>query len=360
MDIKIRSGWVVMVLASAAIKIFSFFPYAVEKYYAQGIYPIFSWLLRWLFGWIPFSVGDIFYCGTAIYFGYKLYSFLRRLFKNQLNRKYLIACGRQLILAGLFIYLIFNLFWGLNYNRQGIAFQLGLDVQRYTATDLKTVIGILVDKLNSLDSAARRNRCQLNSKRELFRLSVQSYQSLAKENKIFEYSAPSVKPSLFSYLGNYLGFTGYYNPFSGEAQVNTTVPLFIQPFTTCHEIGHQLGYAKENEANFSGYLSAKSSTDPAFRYSVYFELYAYAASELYFRDSTLLKPLREKLNPGIRNDFKELQRFLTKYNNPFEPYVRRLYGRYLRVNEQPKGIKSYNEVIAWLIAYYKKYGPGAI
>ncbi len=69
---------------------------------------------------------------------------------------------------------------------------------------------------------------------------------------------------MYSYLGNYLGFTGYYNPFTGEAQVNTTVPLFVQPFTTCHEIGHQLGYAKENEANFAGYLAAKSSPDAGF------------------------------------------------------------------------------------------------
>ena len=360
MDIKIRSGWVVMVIAAAAIKIFSFFPGAVEKYYAQGFYPVIAWLLRWLFGWIPFSVGDIFYCAVGIYFYYKLFFFIKRLYQKKVDRKYLIVCGRQVILAGLLIYLVFNLFWGLNYNRKGIAFQLELSVQRYTPTDLKTVLELLVNKLNSLDSAARGNRAQLNSKKELFRLSVQSYQNLAKENKTFDYSAASVKPSLFSYLGNYLGFTGYYNPFSGEAQVNTTVPLFIQPFTTCHEIGHQLGYAKENEANFCGYLSAKSSSDPAFRYSVYFELYAYAASELYFRDSSMLKPLRERLKPGIRKDFKELQRFLIKYNNPFEPYVRRLYGRYLRVNEQPQGIKSYNEVIAWLIAYYKKYGAGAI
>jgi len=55
--------------------------------------------------------------------------------------------------------------------------------------------------------------------------------------------------------------------------VNTTTPVFTQPFTTCHEIGHQLGYAKENEANFAGYLSARSSRDPAFLYSVYFDLY---------------------------------------------------------------------------------------
>jgi hypothetical protein len=78
---------------------------------------------------------------------------------------------------------------------------------------------------------------------------------------------------LWGWLGNYVGFTGYYNPFTGEAQVNTTVPKFLQPFTASHEVAHQLGYAKEMEANFVGYLAASHSTDTLFRYSVYLDLF---------------------------------------------------------------------------------------
>jgi len=258
------------------------------------------------------------------------------------------------------IYIIFNLLWGLNYNRLGIAYQMQIPVQKYSTEDLRSIVGLIVNRLNSLDSAALANRNQIKDKKILFANSIQSYRELSLTQPIFSYSSPSVKSSLFSYLGNWLGFTGYYNPFSGEAQVNTTVPLFIQPFTSCHEMGHQLGYAKENEANIAGYLSAKSSTDPAFRYSVYFDLYLYAASELYIRDSLLLKPLRGQLKAGVRKDFKELQQFWKVYGNPIEPYIRRLYGKYLRANEQPQGIMSYNEVIAWLIAYYKKYGAESI
>jgi len=191
-------------------------------------------------------------------------------------------------------------------------------------------------------------------------MAVVSYKKLEMTNAGFVYLSPSVKPSIFSYLGDYLGFTGYYNPFSGEAQVNTTVPVFIQPFTTCHEIGHQIGYAKENEANIAGYLSARTSGDPLFQYSVYFDLYLYAAGELYTRDSMLVKPIRESLNPGVRKDYTELKAFYKKYTNPLEPLIWRLYGRYLRANQQPQGLLSYNDVIAWLIAYKKKYGSQAV
>src|SRR5665811_1952947 len=126
--------------------------------------------------------------------------------------------------------------------------------------------------------------------RDRFRYSVDAYRVAAGTHPSLMYRFPSVKFSFYGYLADYMGFSGYYNPFTCEAQVNTTIPSFVQPFTTCHEIGHQLGYAKEEEANFCGFLATKSSTDPAFRYSVYVDLYLYSAGALYVLDSTAYIP----------------------------------------------------------------------
>ena len=218
----------------------------------------------------------------------------------------------------------------------------------------------LLLKVNEFDSTGKQNRALISNKKSLFSSAIHSYELLGKKNIVFAYKTPSVKPSLFSYMGNYLGYTGYYNPFSGEAHVNTTVPLFIQPFTTCHEIGHQLGYAKENEANFAGYLSAKNSTDPNFLYSVYFELYSYGRPYLYYQDSLLLKKLDSCLRPGIKHDFRELREFYLSHVNPAEKVIDRLYNQYLKANEQPSGRITYSEVIIWLVAYYRKYGKEAL
>jgi hypothetical protein len=360
MNRKRISVWITLVIAVIAIKIFAEYPAAVEKYYSLGFYPVISRIQRILFGWIPFSVGDIFYMFALVYIIYKLVQLIKRSRRKELGRSGFLLLVRQFLFAVLLVYIVFNLVWGLNYNRLGIADQMQIPVQQYTSADLTVLVELIVNKLNLIDSAARELRGQYKSKKRLFAASIDSYRHLTASYPIFSYRSPSVKASLYSTLGNWMGFTGYYNPFSGEAQVNTTVPLFVQPFTSCHEIGHQLGYAKENEANIAGYLSAKSSVDPAFQYSVYFDLYLYAASELYMRDSLLLKPLRQQLKPDIRGDYRELQLFLKQYNNPIEPYIRRLYGKYLKANEQPQGIMSYNEVIAWMVAYYKKYGADAI
>jgi len=344
--------WIGLAALAIGIKVFSWYPVAVEKYYSNGFYPVIARIQRILLGWIPFSVGDIFYGIAAIWLLYSLFRFIRTIVRRQATRGYFLSVTRRLAFSLLLVYVGFNLSWGLNYDRRGIADQLQLHVHRYDTKELAFLLQLIVTRLNALDSPAREYRSALATKRNLFNGSAQSYRNLADKDARFAYPFPSVKPSIFSYLGNYLGFSGYYNPFTGEAQVNTTTPVFTQPFTTCHEIGHQLGYAKENEANFAGYLSARSSRDPAFLYSVYFDLYYYAASELYIRDSMQVRPLRDQLKPSIRQDFKELRQFYQKYKNPLEPVITQLYGNYLKANSQPQGMMTYNQVIAWVIAYY--------
>ena len=52
--------------------------------------------------------------------------------------------------------------------------------------------------------------------------------------------------------------------------------------------------------------------------------------------------------------------FYRKYENPVEPLITWSYGHFLKANNQPAGKQTYNEVVAWLIAYYKKFGVDAL
>jgi len=65
-----------------------------------------------------------------------------------------------------------------------------------------------------------------------------------------------VKATLFNLLADYVGFTGYFNPFTAEGQVRTDMPGLELPFVACHETAHMLGFASESEANLIGYLVA--------------------------------------------------------------------------------------------------------
>jgi len=349
--------WLILsALLAILLKIFSLFPEAVEYYYSDRMYPVISKTQRILTGWVPFSIGDIFYGLIIIYLISTTGRFFKRITRKQADKKYFYLVGRKILTVAFMVYFLFNILWGLNYNRVGIAKQLQLTRGEVQISDLTNVMQQIVYRLNMLDSVSRQQRSLLINKKNLFKGSILSYYQLAQQNELFKYSYVSVKPSLYSYLGNYLGFTGYYNPFSGEAQVNTTVPVYIQPFTTCHEVGHQLGYAKESEANFAGYLSASASVNPAFRYSAYFDLYLYGRRYVYLLDSLKGKQLDSQLNPGVKKDIRELREFVTRHANPMEKIIDQLYGQFLKANEQPSGRVSYSEVIVWVIAYYKKYG----
>jgi len=356
MSVRRKITWGCLLVLAAAIKILSFYPSAVERYYSRGLYLFLSRLQRILFGWLPFSVGDVLYGAALIWLLVALVRAIKTLVRREAGRAWFFSFLRRTVFVCLWVYVLFNGLWGLNYDRLGVAYQMQLRVHRYSTGELEQLTMVLAGKVNALDSMARMNRAALERSRNVFRGAIAAYDSLAVEDNRFHYPSPSVKSSLFGYIGLYLGYSGYYNPFTGEAQVNTWQLGFTQPYTTCHEMGHQLGYARENEANFAGYLAARSSSDPAFRYSTYFDLYAYATAEMYSRDSLFVKQLVKQIHPAIRQDFRDLRAFARKYANPLETGVWRLYGGYLRANRQPKGIVTYTEVTAWLIAYAEKVG----
>ncbi len=354
-------SWVLLIILTILIKWASWYPGWVENYYTYGLYPAISYVQRLLFGWVPISIGDLFYFFLIIIIIYKLYRFLRLVFKKQFTRQYLTAGLQQGIFFILFVYVCFNLLWGLNYNRRGISAQLGIQVKRYGMEELNTLTFTLHKKLNEYAAqVTEAQRDSFNKKSRLFTLSSDAYRQVSVQYPFLKYNPVSVKPSLFSYLGNYLGFQGYYNPFSGEAQANTTIPRFLEPFVTAHEIAHQIGYAKENEANFVAFLASRSSPSPVLKYSLYFDMYNYAIGEVYRRDTAAANYYQRTLHPQAKRDYTEYRDFYIRYRNPVEPVIMWAYGHYLKANNQPAGKQTYNEVVAWMIAYYKKFGIEAL
>ena len=353
---KNKKYWIligILVVLAVAIHLFSSSPIRVEQYYSTGIYPYISIFLRHLLGWLPFSFGDILY-GLAIL--WLLVNAVKAIYTKQLFSRGVVAGVQGAVVKLLLIYIFFNILWGINYNRKGIASQLGLSMEKYSVYELKTLNGVLVQKANASNTLLLQKPAVVMSSKEIFCRSLDAYESVNKQYPFLNYQPASIKISLWGWLGNYMGFMGYYNPFTGEGHVNTTVPKFLQPFINCHEIAHQLGYAKENEANFVGYLAAASSKDEFFHYSVYLDLFLYANINLYHTDSVAAKAFTKQLLPAVKKDLKEWRRFNVRHKNPVEPVIRWMYGKYLENNQQPSGVLSYDEVTGLLIAYYKKYG----
>jgi hypothetical protein len=357
-----KSGTATVILAVCIfiiigfIKVSSFYPDWIEKYYSRGIYPPISWFHRKIFGWLPFSIGDFLYAFAGIYLLVKFIKVIKVITGRGLKTiNYRRSFVKTFFILGA-IYIYFNVAWGLNYNRPGIATQLKLNPEMYNEQDLETITGILLDKVNANRLSLGTAPIQFKPYVQVFDQAQKSYQSISGNFPFLAYNTSSIKRSWYGTMGNYLGFLGYYNPFTGEAQLNLTMPRFLIPFVACHEMAHQLGYASESEANFVGYLAAVHSRDTLFHYSAYFDLFNYANHELFLRDSIQAKNNSMHLDTLVKKDFVELREYWRKSENVVEPLIRIFYDNYLKANQQMEGVKSYNQVVGWLIAYYKKYG----
>ncbi len=350
---------IILICIALAMRLYASGAGTVESSYTSGIYPYISSFLRRLWGSVPFSVGDVLY-GFLFFFAlWKGAQRLSRLRKEKLPRFRPKITWLKTFNFFLLVYIIFNVLWGLNYDRKGIHYQMNFQREAYSKEDVININNVLLQQVNISKEALLRQGISYPSTKDLLIQTNHAFAAASKKYPFLSYSNPSVKPSLFNFIGNYFGFSGYYNPFTGEAQVNTDIPPFLQPYVNCHEISHQLGYAKENEANFAGYIVATASGDSLFMYSAYFDLFLYANRNLYRTDSVAAKKFSALLHPGVKKDIETLKAYYKKYENPAEPVFRWAYGKYLEANDQPLGMTTYSEVVADVIAWHKKYGqPG--
>lgn len=338
------------------IKVVSYFPLFIEKYYSRGIYPLISSFYRKIFGWASFSCGDVLYALAGFLLLVAAIKTVKIIIKSRKEPIPYRRIIKKVLLALAIIYIYFNLSWGLNYNRPGIAYQLGLNPKTHSQDDLKMITAMLLKKVNENRLLLGDRKVSIGPYEQVFKEAQTAYWDVSKSFPFLEYNSKSIKRSMYGRMGNFLGFLGYYNPFTGEAQINLTQPRFLIPYVSCHEMAHQLGYASESEANFVGYLAAINSPDTLFHYSAYFDLFNYANRELFSRDSLLAKNNYQHLDTLVKKDEEELREYWRKSDNAIEPLIKLFYDHYLKANQQDKGVQSYNEVIGWLISYYNKYG----
>jgi len=332
------------------VKLLGSQPQWIETYYSEWIYPYISQFLRLLFGWVPFSVGDVFY--TLLAFGAFRYLYLHGKTVWKHPKRFLLDLGCVLSIA----YFIFHLFWGMNYYRLPINEKLDFDVE-YTKEDLVNFTFKMVRTTNSLRARLPPDGVQLAqlpfSVHEIYDKTIESYERASKVFPDFEYQRPSLKSSLYSLPLTYMGYGGYLNPFTNEAQVNKMVPTLRLPSISGHEVGHQLGYSSESSTNFIGLLVTSSNPDPYFQYAAQTHGLAYCLSDLKKKDEKAFIAAYEKLQPSVKEDFKALNRFWKSYENPSEPIFKGLFNTFLRANNQELGIQSYNAVVGLMIGFDK-------
>ena len=321
-------------------------PDIVEKYYSRIFYPLIFDLHRFFLDLIPFSLGDLLYVALTLFVLKTTFKKISCWWVKPLNL--LLDFGALLIL----VVWIFHISWGFNYHRLSLSDQLQIPIE-YNEEDLIDRLDKIIDESNqwhnrlvSSDTLA----VTFPFSREQVSEKITLYHPVYHETLLY---ASKVKKSLLSLPLSYMGYSGYLNPFTLESQVNARMPIQSFITTSLHETAHQIGYAAEKEANFIAYLSSITSEDPYIQYAGNTFAFRYLFNELYKLDSKIAKSKLKRLNPGILKNFKEVNDFWKKYENPFEIIFDKTYDSYLKANGQKSGIKSYNEMVGLVINYHK-------
>ncbi len=334
------------------VKIISFFPEHVERYYSNGIYQYISNFSRILLGWIPFSVGDILYFVLGIFIIYWFFKIRKGFFRNWKEN------GISILAFISVIYFCFQILWALNYNRVSLDKKLQISTE-YTEEDLKELTLQLIDLTNKThveitkDSSKKVDFTESND--QIFAQAQMAYSHLPQQLSFITYNHLSLKNSIYSKPLSFGGWGGYLNPFTNEAQVNRIKPKLFFYVTTYHEMAHQTGIGSESGCNFIGFMVAKHNPNSFSKFSAYSFALTYCLSSIKELDEKLYGKLKEKINKGIILNMEESDRFWKDHQSYLENITKFFYDNFLKFNLQNDGMKGYSKFIDLLINYNKKH-----
>ncbi len=152
-----------------------------------------------------------------------------------------------------------------------------------------------------------------------------------------------------------LHIAGMYFPFTFESLLN---PRDIAPalrFTACHELAHQAGWAREEEASFIAWLACLHA-DENFQYSGHFSLLTAAMKLLRALDSDAWNTCVQKMNDHLLYDFRSANGLNEAVPSRSRRSQDRLADAFLRVNGQRAGLVSYDEAVLLAMRWRQENG----
>ena len=263
----------------------------------------------------------------------------------------------NILVAVSLIYFVFVVIWGLNYNRLPFSKIANFDTRPASVKELADLCENIIQRTNAL-----RKYVALDEKgvmyipggyRDVFKRSSIGYERAATIYSVLSGTYGIPKSVIFSNIMSYTGISGVYFPFTAEANVNTAVPNSMIPNTACHEMAHQRGFAREDEANYISYLTCSMHPDSDFQYSGSLLALIYSMNALYNYDQTRYNQLHLKCSKGVIEDLSSIDAFWKKYQGPVEQVSDKINNIYLKANMQKDGVYSYGRMVDLLIAEFR-------
>jgi len=168
------------------------------------------------------------------------------------------------------------------------------------------------------------------------------------------FGEPSVKelrPQGFLYR---LNTSGFYNPITGECNVEADLHLLQIPFVKAHEWTHAQGITDEGDANFLAYWICIMSDDPSYAYSGHLAYWRYLMRDLKKNFPEHYEEVQQKVIVGVRKDLAEIYESINKYPEFMPRFRDQVYNTYLKTQGISDGMASYNRIVIMVVAHKRE------
>lgn len=334
-------------------------PYFIEKMYSNNLNKGVIQILSIITGVFPISIGEIIYVSIIIFLLYGLIRMIYKLIRTKKNYLKIIAHSfLNLMVFISILYFVFVFIWGFNYHRLPLSAIIGIDTNPATVKELETLCESLILEANELRKNVKENRDGImiipgRYNGFVSRLDA-GYENISKSIPELGGTYGKPKPVFLSRVMSYAGISGMYFPFTGEANINIEIPDSMIPCTTYHEMAHQRGFAREDEANFIAYITCKSHPDTDIKYSGTLLALIYSMNSLYKYNPDMYNALEVSYSLGVSKDLNYINKFWNSYEGPIEDTSTKINNAYLKANDQESGVHSYGRMVDLLIAEYRK------
>lgn len=329
-----------------------------EKIYSRGVYRIIARFLNLISGHIPVSIAEILVVLSILFALFYIVKTIIRMIKSS-SKAFKILCNAlvNILTAVSLLYFGFMLLWGINYQRLPFSQIANYDTSPASTDELLEVCKSLMEHANRLRKHVEEDNnggMKLSaSVNETLKRACLGYEAASKTYPELHHNYGRPKGVILSEVMSYLGIGGVYFPFTGEANVNISMPHTSIPFTACHEMAHQIGFAREDEANFIAYIACKNHPSPDFQYSGILSALINATNTLYRYNRDEYFKLRNSFSEGVIRDLDALNIYWEKYDTPIEDFSSSVNNTYLKANMQQDGVRSYGRMVDLLIAEYR-------
>ena len=357
-DLRKLPRWSLLLYAIALLALLLYVLTAVIEpfadWYNRTVGAALRALLAHLTSFLPFSLAEILlYCMPLLVVGLSVLAY----------RRYCESWRTVLVYLGSIVSvfsLLFSLFafgFGAGYQTQSLERRLDLPAAEVSAVSLRTTADRLVEELNVLAPHISYNGSGFSDMPyDLDGLNdalIAAYDPLCDQYPFIQRLNSRVKPVLASKLMSYTHITGVYSYYTGEANVNVHFPDYTLPFTAAHELAHQRGIARENEANFIAFLVCVGSQDSYVRYSGYLNLLEYICNALYRADVQAYREILQALDERVLGELRAYSDFFDAFrDSPAADVSDAVNDTYLKLNGNEAGTASYGLVVELAVAYY--------